>query len=106
MRVVEPNIRYFVAHNVRGVFMQSPPGMSSELSDLKNYVTSRLLWDPNQSGVELRNEFLRLHYGKAAPPILRYLNLLHDKAEAVTRNYMHFAGYRENFGLDDEFVEA
>ena len=106
MRVVEPNIRYFVANNVRAIFMQSPDGMSSELSDLKNYVTHRLLWNPKLNGVQLRNEFLRLHYGQAAQPILRYLNLLHDKAETVTKNYMHFAGWRENFGLDDEFVQT
>ena len=106
MRVVEPNIRFFVANNVRRVFMQSPHGMSTEFSDLKNYVTSRLLWNPKLSGRQLRNEFLRLHYGKAAAPIRYYLDLLHNKAQAVTMCYMHFAGRTDNFGIDDEVIQA
>ena len=106
MRVVEPNIRFFVANHVRRVFMQSPHGTSTEFSDLKNYVTSRLLWNPNLSGRQLRNEFLRLHYGKAAGPIGDYLTLLHNKAQAVTKSYMHFAGRTDNFGIDDEVIQA
>ena len=106
MRVVEPNIRFFVANNVRRVFLQSPHGIGTEFSDLKNYVASRLLWDPSQNGAQLRNEFLLLHYGPAAGPILHYLNVLHDKAEAVTRSYMHFAGNPDNFGIDEKVVQA
>ena len=106
MRVVEPNIRFFAANNVRRVFMQSPGGVSTEFSDLKNYVASRLLWNPKLNGTKLRNEFLRLHYGPAAGPIRYYLDLLHDKAEAVTKNYMHFAGHPSNFGIDEELVQA
>ena len=108
MRVVEPNIRFFVANNVRSVFMQSPGGLATEFSDLKNYVTSRLLWDPNDSGRRLRDEFLRLHYRKAAPPIRRYLELLHDNADVKTkgRGYVHFAGPARNFGIDEPMVLA
>ena len=106
MRVVGPNIRFFVANNVQRIFMQSPSGMSTEFSDLKNYVTSRLLWNPKQNGTRLRREFLRLHYGPAARPISRYLKLLHDKAEAVTKDYMHFAGHPHNFGIDEEVIQT
>ena len=108
MDVVERNMRFFAANNVRGVFLQSPEGMSTELSDLKNYVNSRLLWDPSRNGEHLRDEFLRLHYGRAAEPIRRYIRLLHDNAREKTkdRNYVHFAGWRSNFGLDDSFVQA
>ena len=106
MRVVEPNIRFFVANNVRRVFMQSPSGISTEFSDLKNYVASRLLWNPKLSGRQLRDEFLRLHYGPSAAPIRYYLELLHNKAEAVTKSYMHFAGRTDNFGIDDEVIRT
>ena len=108
MRVVEPNIRYFVAHNVQGVFMQSPGGLATEFSDLKNYVTSRLLWDPNDSGLRLRDEFLDLHYGRAAAPIRRYLDLVHDSADLKNKGagYVHFAGRTKNFGIDESIVRA
>ena len=88
--------------------MQSPDGLATELSDLKNYVTSKLLWNPNLSAEKLRDEFLDLHYGPAAGPIRDYINLLHDTARINTKSkpWVSFCGWRENFGLDDEFVQA
>ena len=86
--------------------MQSPHGMSTEFSDLKNYVASRLLWNPKLNSRQLRDEFLRLHYGQAVGPIGHYLDLLHNKAEAVTKSYMHFAGRTDNFGIDKEVIQA
>lgn len=72
LRVIESNIRYFVANNAIGVVMQGVyNGQGGEFSDLHNYVTANLLWDPNRSGDALRDEFLRLHYKTAAPPIRR-----------------------------------
>ena len=108
MDVVEPNIRFFVANNVRSAFIQSPGGLATEFSDLKNYITSNLLWNPNRSGTKLRDEFLTLHYGEAAGPIRDYLNLLHDRARINTKSksWVSFCGWRENFGLDDKFVET
>ena len=38
LRVIEPNIRYFVAHGAKGVFMQAAGNATgAELSDLRNY---------------------------------------------------------------------
>ena len=106
LRVIEPNIRFFVANNIKGIFMQASynaPG--AEFSDLRNYMTSRLLWDPNQSGEALMNEFLDLHYGKAAPPIRRWLNLLHDNAEAkgIQEGWW---GRAEDYGIDQSIINA
>ena len=79
LRTLEPNIRFFVANKARGIFAQGVHnGLGAEFSDLRNYLTSRLLWDPNQSGEAIINEFLNLHYGKAAPPIRRFINFTHD----------------------------
>src|SRR5207247_2433913 len=64
LAVIEPNIRYFVAHNAHGVFMQAAGDtMGAAFSDLHNYVISNLLWDPTRDGGQLRDEFLRLQYG-------------------------------------------
>jgi hypothetical protein len=108
MRVVEPNIRYFVANNARGVFMQSPDGLATEFSELKNYITSSLLWDPNRSGEKLRDEFIDLHYGRAAGTICEYIDFLHDTVRINTKSkpWVSFCGWRENFGIDDELVQT
>ena len=83
LRVIEPNIRHFIRSNARGIYMQvnsqSPAG---EMSDLRNYMISGLLWHPSASGQVLRDEFLDLHYREAAPAIRLYIDRLHDNAEA------------------------
>ena len=73
MDAIADNIRYFVAHGAKGIFMQAAGNSTgAELSDLRNYVMANLLWDPNRNGQQLCDEFLDLHYGKAAPPIRRW----------------------------------
>ena len=83
LRVIEPNVRYFVASGAKGVFMQAAGNSTgAELSDLRNYVMANLLWDPSRSGQKLADEFLDLHYDKAAPPIRRFINMYHDHCES------------------------
>jgi len=101
LRVIEPNVRFFVANQARGVFMQAAGNAwAAELSELRNYVIANLIWDPSRSAEPLIDEFLRLHYGKAAPPIRRYINLVHDTAakSGVHRNC--FARRAKDFGID------
>ena len=105
LRVIGPNIRYFAANNIKGIFMQSAHAPGAELSDLRNYITSRLLWDPNQSSEVLINEFLDLHYGKAAPPIRHFINLVHDNAEdkGIQEKWW---GQGEDYGIDESIIQA
>lgn len=106
LRVIEPNIRYFVAHHARGVFMQAAgDARGAELSDLRNYMMAGLLWDPNRSGRALFNEFLELHYGRAAEPIRRFIDLVHDRAEASGRHQNCF-GKEKDYGLDESLARA
>ena len=106
LRVLEPNIRFFVANGVRGILMQAAyTSLGTEFSDLRNYVTCRLLWDPQLSGQELIDEFLDLHYGKAAPPIRRFINRVHDTCEGKGLD-TPFDGKWAQFGIDDSVVAA
>jgi hypothetical protein len=82
LRSIGPNVRYFLRNNAKGVFMQANGnGTSGELSDLRNYVVSRLLWNPSLDDQKLIVEFVKLHYKSAAQPILDYIEMLHDNAE-------------------------
>ncbi len=106
LRVIEPNIRYFVAHGAKGIFMQAAGNsVGAELSDLRNYVMANLLWDPARSGQRLIDEFLDLHYGKAAPPIRRFINMYHDRCEAqgIHRNCF---GRAADYAIDDSVARA
>ena len=82
LRVIEPNIRYFLSHGAKGIFMQAAGNsIGAELSDLRNYLIANLLWDPTRSGQRLQDEFLDLHYGRAAQPIRRFINMYHDHCQ-------------------------
>jgi len=105
LRVIESNIKYFVSNNVRGIFMQGAYNtLASEFSDLRNYVTARLLWNPNQSSEKLIDEFITLHYGKAAAPIKDYINFLHNKACSSGKHTACF-GKAKDYAINNEVID-
>jgi hypothetical protein len=101
-RVLEPNVRFFVANEAKGVFMQAAGNaLSAELSELRNYMISGLIWDPDRSGQDLMDEFITLHYGRAAPFVRRYVDLICDSAEASGLHRHCFARHASEYGLDE-----
>ena len=81
-RVLDDNIRYFIKNNVRGIFEQDNyRSVNGELSSLGGYIIAKYLWNPDYDEDTAINEFLEGVYGKAAKPIRRYIDLLHDKVE-------------------------
>jgi len=75
--VLAPNIRLFVARNVRGVFEQGAfQSWGSEMAELRAWMLAKLLWNPALDAGRLRKEFIRGYYGPAAGPIEDYLALL------------------------------
>ncbi len=84
LRSIGPNVRYFLRSNVKGLFMQaSGNGLSSELSDLRNYLIARLIWNPALGDRAVLEEFAHLHYRGAAEPILACIDMFHDHAEGA-----------------------
>jgi hypothetical protein len=81
-RVRNDNIRFFVANNVRGIFEQDTYNTPhSELAALGGYLTAKFLWNPEYDEDTAINEFLEGYYGKAAAPIRKYIDVLHDRVE-------------------------
>lgn len=77
LHLIGDTVRAYVEAGVAGVFMHNAmETRSAELADLRGYVTSRLLWNPSLNDRELIDEFLDLHYGPAAEPIRRHIQLL------------------------------
>ncbi len=103
-RSLGPNLRLFADLGVKGVFAQSHGGSTSgDLSDLRNYVLGRLLWNPYLDAQPLIEEFCRLHYGKAGEEILAYVTRLQDRASALAIHPACFAT-PEELGLDAAFA--
>jgi len=107
LRWADRNIRRKVSLGVKGMFMQcSSSSHGNEFEGLRNYLLSRLLWDPTQNGQRLMDEWLDLHYGPAAPPIQRWLTRLHDRAEASGLHRHTMGGRYDEYGLDASDVRA
>ncbi len=82
-RALQPNMRAFVANNVRGVFEQGngSSGGGTDLNELRAYLIAKLLWDAETDVERHIREFTDHYYGAAAPFIRDYITLLCDTAD-------------------------
>ena len=98
--VLVPNIRYFAAHGVRGVFEEGTYGTSGgDLGELKDYLMARALWDPSVDADELTATFLSGYYSDAAAPHVRAYMDAQLGAIDASAYYMH-----ESFDVDAPFL--
>jgi hypothetical protein len=103
---IERDLRAKVALGVKGMFMQAfSSSHGNEFEGLRNYVMSRMMWDPTQNAQQLMDEWLDLHYGPAAPPIRRWLLRLHDRAVASGLHRHCVGGRYDEYGLDESDIQ-
>jgi len=87
LRVLKPNLVFFVENGVKGVFEQGNyHSTGGEFEELKAWMLAKLLWNPYQDDDALLNEFLKGYYGAAAPHIRDYIDMLHDKVGELNCN--------------------
>ena len=75
-RVVAGSLRFYKEQGVRGVFVQGNWGPCAEFMHMRAYVTSQLMWNPDQDDKALMGEFLNGYYGAAGPHLLEYLEVI------------------------------
>ena len=79
MRVLAPNIRFFVDNNTIGLFEQGDSYTTiGDFVRLRTWLFAHLEWDPSRDENKLISEFLTGYYGPAAPYVQQYLDLIHD----------------------------
>ncbi len=101
MDVIRDNIRYFVDHNVKGIITNANyQTTGSERSFMRAWVTAKLLWDPSRDVWELMQDFIWGYYGKAAPAIVEYNQLLRSLPEKYDMTKV--GGIR--YPMDSEFL--
>ncbi|HOD80878.1 MAG TPA: DUF4838 domain-containing protein [Phycisphaerae bacterium] len=104
LRTLDDNIRFFVRHNVKGIFeqdnYQSPNG---DLSSLGGYMMAKFLWDTSYDENRAMNEFIEGVYGPAGKFIRQYVDLLHDKVAKDNIHMQIWIGPNVPF-LTDEIV--
>lgn len=79
LRVLVPNVRYFIKHGAIGLFEE---GEGDDFCELKNWLLLRAMWEPQLDADKLIDEFLRGYYGEAVAPLLKqYWDVLIAQAE-------------------------
>jgi len=79
---LQPNIKFFVDHNVKGIFEQGNyNSRGGEFVELRSYLLARSLWDPDCDWQKDMDEFLVAYYGPAGAPIRQYIDMLHEKVQ-------------------------
>ena len=96
-RVIAPNINFYRDHNVIGFFEQGDYQCETgDFVQLRNWVVSKLLWDPSLDQDELRDEFIAGYYAPELVPIYRdYFNALSDAID--NKNY-YLSIYKSSTG--------
>ncbi len=79
--VQKKNIEFFIRNHVRGIYGSGNTSIGAEMAELRGYLLAKLYWQPWLNERDLVQEFLAGFYGKAAPALLRYIDLMHDKVE-------------------------
>jgi hypothetical protein len=82
LRVLQPNIQFFVENGITSIFEQGLPDMHGEFAELRIYLIAKLLWNPYIDIGSVMDDFLQGYYGSAAPYIRRYIDAMHDALAA------------------------
>lgn len=73
---IDDNIRFLAENNVKGYFMLgSAYGPSGEFGELRAYIVSKMLWNPDCDIEAIKVEFLRAYYGAGYKNIIEYIEL-------------------------------
>ena len=79
LHVLRENVQFFAQHHVIGLFEQgNHQSVSGEFGELKAYMLSKLLWNPDMTQEEydkLMDEFLRDYYGAGWKSIREYIDM-------------------------------
>ncbi len=86
------DLRFFAAHKVTGVFEQGDAYTNGvgDFVQLRTWLVSKLMWNPNLDQDKLMNEFLQGYYGAAAPYLRQYIDLVQESFRAQNRELNTF----------------
>lgn len=76
--VMQPNMRFFAANNVKGVYEEGnymASQCNAEFAELRAYLLAKLLWNPDIDYDKTMNDFLRAYYGKGWQYVREYIDM-------------------------------
>ncbi len=103
-RVLKPNIQFFRDHNAIGIMEQAAyQSRGGEFAELRAYVISKLLWDPDNCDVNATiDDFMYGYYGRSGQYVRQYFDLLHGQLTPNT--HIHLGLQPDDTLFSDDFV--
>ena len=74
-KTLQPNMRYYVRHGVRYMFAQMTKS-HGYFRELRDYLISKLMWNPDADVEDLTRRFIAAYYGAAAPFVRKAYDLM------------------------------
>ena len=101
--VLQSNIQTFRANHSIGIMEQAAyQSRGGEFSELRAYLISRLLWNPDCDVEKVINDFMYGYYGRSGQLVRQYFDLLHSRITPETHIHLGLSPYTQLFS--DEFI--
>ena len=83
----QSNYKLFQKNKVKGLFVQGYADVPGDLSELRQYLLAKLMWNTDIDIKAVTADFLRGFYGKAAPFVAKYLDLI-EANQSKSKTYL------------------
>jgi hypothetical protein len=87
-KVLQSNIQTFRENKIIGIMEQGNQEKGGEFSELRAYLISKLLWNPDCNVENVIDDFMYGYYGRAGKYIRQYFDLLHGRITPETHIYI------------------
>ncbi len=101
--VLQPNIKYFQENKAIGIMEQAAyQSRGGEFAELRSYLISRLLWNPDCDTKAVIDDFMYGYYGRSGRFVKQYFELLQSQVKPDT--HITLSTDPANRIFTDEFV--
>ncbi len=101
--VLQPNIKTFQENNSIGIMEQAAyQSRGGEFAELRSYLISKLLWNPDCNTNDVIEDFMYGYYGRSGKFVKQYFDLLQSRVKPDTHIYLGTDPADQIFS--DEFV--
>jgi hypothetical protein len=76
LHTIKPNLDFFTENHVNAFFMQSNSQIGGEMAELRAYLISKLLWNPDADDNAIINDFVNGYYGAGGQYIRQYIDAM------------------------------
>jgi len=102
--VLQPNIQTFRENHAIGIMEQAAyESRGGEFAELRSYLISRLLWNPNCNVDDVINDFMYGYYGRAGKFVRQYFDLLYGRITPDAHIHIETHEYRRLSAQDEIF---